>query len=447
MASVLSYSLPGKRRLPPGPPLPSLAQTLACGVRPLPVLDWCRSRYGAQFTMYPVDMPPLVFLSAWQDIRSVVTAAPSTLHPGAGAAMLTPIVGESSCMLRDEEEHLPGRCVASRGFRRDALRTHAHLVADLVEREIHTWPCDVPFPLHPRLRSLTLNVAMRTVFADDTPRLQELHAMILQMLSITGGPTLFAPRLRHLPGWRRPWKRFLRQRHEVEQRLQAVITHARRKDTRSESILDLLLQAHDSDGAPMSDQQIHAHLMSVLLAGHETTASQLAWAFQLLAHDPRVQNRLIDEIDADTNSSEYLSATVSEVLRHRPVFLFTIPRVVVTPIQIGAWTYKPPVQLLGCIYLMHHDPELYPNPHSFNPERFLENPPRAETWLPWGGGRKRCPGSHLATLEIEAVLKATLSARTVAPAAGARMEHARWRSVIVTPHAGSRVTLHKRRRP
>jgi hypothetical protein len=184
----------------------------------------------------------------------------------------------------------------------------------------------------------------------------------------------------------------------------------------------------------------------VLLAGHETTASELAWAFQLLAHNPDVQDRLIEEIDdEDGGAGAYLSATVSEVLRRRPVFLFAIPRVVSAPIQIGDWTYEPPAQLLGCIYLMHHDPELYPNPHSFQPERFLNSPPQAETWLPWGGGRKRCPGSHLATLEIEAVLKATLSKRTVAPVPGARMEHARWRSVIVTPHAGSRVTLHKRR--
>jgi cytochrome P450 len=413
-------------------------------MRPLPVLDWCRSRYGAQFTLYPVDMPPLVFLSKQRDIRSIVTAAPDTLHPGAGAAMLAPVVGESSFMLLDEEDHLPGRRVASRGFRRDALRAHAHLVADLVEREIHAWPCGVPFPLHPRLRSLTLKVAMRSVFGDETPELEELHVAILQMLSITGGPTLIAPRLRHLPGWRARWKRFLMQRREVQQRFLAAIAYARHADARSEGILDLLLQAHNPDGAPMSDQQIQAHVMSVLLAGHETTAAQLAWAFQLLAHSPHVQSRLIDEIDAASESREYLSATVSEVLRHRPVFLFTIPREVVAPIQVGEWTYKPPAQLLGCIYLMHHDPELYPNPHSFSPERFLNGPPQAETWLPWGGGRKRCPGSHLATLEMETVLKATLSARTVSPASSAHMEHARWRSVIVTPHAGSRVTLHKR---
>lgn len=395
--------------------------------------------------MSPVDMPPLVFVSAWQDIRSITMAAPDVLLPGAGAAMLAPIVGESSFMLRDADEHLPGRRVASRGFRQASLRTHAHLVADLVERAIHSWPCDVPFALDAPLRSITLSVAMRTVFARETPRMRELHATILQMLSITGGPTLIAPGLRRLPVWRRRWKNFLTQQQDVEKRLLAAIAYSRQKESRSECILDLLLQARNRDGAPMSDQQIQAHLMSVLLAGHETTAAQLAWAFQLLAHNPSVQCHLIDEIDAATEPREYLSATVSEVLRHRPVFLFTIPRVVGAPIQIGDWNYEPPAQLLGCIYLMHHDPELYPDPQSFSPERFLRTSPRAETWLPWGGGRKRCPGSHLATLEIETVLKTTLAARTVSPASSAQMEHARWRSVIVTPHAGSRVILRRRR--
>jgi cytochrome P450 len=209
------------------------------------------------------------------------------------------------------------------------------------------------------------------------------------------------------------------------------------------NVLDLLLEAHNQDGSPMSDRQVRDHLMSVILAGHETTAAELAWAFQLLAHNPVVQNRLIEEIDAGTEGSEYLVATVQEVLRHRPVFLFAIPRVVAEPIEIDGRTYRPPVQLLGCIYLMHHDPVLYPDPHEFRPERFLGAPPQPRTWLPWGGGSKRCPGHHLAVMEMQAVLQAVLATRTILPAS-VRMEHARWRSVIVTPHAGSRVVLRER---
>jgi len=194
----------------------------------------------------------------------------------------------------------------------------------------------------------------------------------------------------------------------------------------------------------MTHSQLRDNLMSLILAGHETTASQLAWAFQLLAHNPPAQTRLIEEIDENTGD-EYLTATIQEVLRHRPVFLFAIPRAVKQPIEIGAWTYRPPAHLLACIYLLHHDPDIYPEPERFRPERFLEGQPSPYMWLPWGAGRKRCPGSHLAMLEMKTVLRTVLESTTVSPASR-HMERPRWRSVIVTPHAGSRVVLRRRER-
>jgi cytochrome P450 len=149
--------------------------------------------------------------------------------------------------------------------------------------------------------------------------------------------------------------------------------------------------------------------------------------------------------DLDGGHERYLTATVHEVLRHRPVFLFTIPRVVYRPFEIAASIFHPPVQLLGCIHLMHHDPELYPQPHAFRPERFLDASPRPEIWLPWGGGRKRCPGQHLAMLEMHSVLRTILSELEIVPV-GHAVETARWRSVIVTPGQGSRILLRRRRR-
>jgi hypothetical protein len=183
--------------------------------------------------------------------------------------------------------------------------------------------------------------------------------------------------------------------------------------------------------------------MSLILAGHETTAAQLAWAFQLLAHHPQVRDRLIREIESDAGD-DYLTATIQEVLRHRCVFVFAIPRAVAEPVEIGGWTYNPPANLLACIYLVHHDKAIYPEPQVFRPERFLGSRPDPRTWIPWGGGRKRCPGLHLATMEMKVVLRTVLAERT--PHAAARqIERPRWRSVIVTPHAGSRVVLAKRR--
>ena len=219
-------------------------------------------------------------------------------------------------------------------------------------------------------------------------------------------------------------------------------------------ILAQLMLARNADGTPMSRGQLRDNVMSVILAGHETTASELAWAFQLLAHHPRVHDRLLAEIDAEAGE-DYLTATIQETLRHRPVFLFTIPRTVASPLEIGGIAYRPPARLLGCIYLMHHDRMHYRRPEEFRPERFLQDPghsgsavpseqAQAPAWLPWGGGRKRCPGLHTATMEMKTVLRTALSSVSV-HAAARSMERPLWRSVVVMPHAGSRVILRNRR--
>jgi cytochrome P450 len=432
-----------KRELPPTAPVPALLQTLACRRIPLGYFESCRARYGERFTVYPVDMPPVVFLSNPQDVHAVLTAPPTVLHPGAGVTVLTPLIGDSSFMLAEEDEHLSARRTIMPAFHRTAVQEHADLVFEIVQREVDSWPLDTAFPIHPRLRSLSLSVIIRTVFGEETPELQTLHGRLLDMLSVTTSFVLQEPRLRHLPGWRTTWKQFVQRRREVDESLFALIGRRRRGDARRGALLDMLLEAHNPDGSPMSDRQVRDQLISVILAGHETTASELAWAFQLLAHNPTMQDRLIENLDSDSDE-EYLTATIQEVLRHRPVFLFAIPRVVVKPIEIGGWTYRPPAQLLGCIYLMHHDPAIYRNPDEFRPERFLGAPPQTRTWLPWGGGRKRCPGHHLAILEMRTVLRATLATRAIMPA-GTHVEHAGWRSVIVTPHAGSQIILRKRR--
>jgi cytochrome P450 len=203
----------------------------------------------------------------------------------------------------------------------------------------------------------------------------------------------------------------------------------------------MLLVAEDPDGSELSQQQIRDNLMSMILAGHETTTGELAWAFQMLAHNPKVQDRLVEDLHG--GGEDYLIATVRETLRHKPVFVFTIPREVVAPIQIGAWTYRPPVQLAACTYLMHHNPDLYPEPHTFRPERFLGAAPQSRTWLPWGGGRKHCLGRHFAMLEVTTILRHVLSSRVVL-SASSRVEPPRWRSAILVPRNGGRVVLEER---
>jgi cytochrome P450 len=427
-----------KSELPPSPPLPTLAQTFACQRWPLAYFERCRARYGDSFTAYPVGMPPLVFLSNPKDIRAVIAAPPTVLHPGAGAAVISPLVGDSSFMLQEEEQHMCGRSAVMPAFQRRQAAEHAERIGEIVSRELASWPEDAVFATHPRLRALTLRVILTSVFEGEEIVIEALHRRLLIVLSATASLVLRESWLRHLPGWRTTWSEFLKQRHLSDELIFSLIERRRDEDSDRGDLLDMLRKSTNPDGSPLTDQQVRDHLLSVILAGHETTASELAWAFQLLAHNQQVQERLIEALASDEDTP-YLSATVQEVLRDRPVFLFTIPRAVVEPIEIGRYTYRPPVQLLGCIYLLHHDPALYADPNEFRPERFLQTP-QPFTWLPWGGGRKRCPGQHLANLEMQTVLRATLTKHTVMPAS-TRIERARWRSVIVTPHAGSRIVL------
>jgi cytochrome P450 len=434
-------------KLPSGLCFPRAVQTLVFWRSPFTYYAHCRRCRGDRFTLRAMSHPPMVFLADPSDVRDIMAASPEVLHPGEGGQTIVPIVGECSFMLLDEDEHLRGRRAVLPALQKRAVERHSGRVLDTVRNAAASWPRDTPVPLHPRLRALTLEVVLRRIFTgvehgpDD--RLSLLLDRVLAMLTVTGSVVLPLSILRRGPG-QIAWRRFVSRRSEVNTLIYALIDERLRSSRTDRDVLAALLGASNADGTPMTRVQLRDNVMSLILAGHETTASQLAWAFQLLAHNPSVQRRLIDEIDQGTGDT-YLTATIQEVLRHRPVFLFTIPRAVVQPIEIGGWTYTPPAHLLGCIYLLHHDPVAYPEPDEFRPERFLEGQPSPFTYLPWGGGRRRCPGSHLALLEMKTVLRTVLETMTVDPASR-RIERPRWRSVIVTPHAGSRVVLRSRER-
>jgi cytochrome P450 len=436
-----------KHELPPSRRLPSALQTFCCRWLPSVYLEQCHARLGDRFTVYPLDMPPLVFLSDPQDIRELLSSDPSALHPGAGSMMIAPLIGERSFMLLDEEDHICGRRAITPAFHQRMVADHTAMLTGAVEREVASWPVDTNIALHPRIRALTLRVILRAIFSDRHEALQTLHERLLDMLTVTDSIVLQEPRLRHLPGWHKTWETFVKQRAEVDEEIHDLVGRRRREaDAQHGDLLDMLLSARNPDGSAMSGREIRDNLMSMILAGHETTTGELAWAFQLLAHNPDVQGRLIEELDSGTGNAgeEYLTATVHETLRHKPVFLFALPRKVVVPVEIGGWTYRPGVHLMGCTYLMHHNPELYPDPHQFRPERFIDEAQQARTWLPWGGGRKHCLGRHFALMEVKAILREVLATRRVLPASD-RIEHPRWRSAILVPHAGGRVILRARR--
>jgi cytochrome P450 len=412
---------------------------------PFGLLERMRSRYGSRFTLKALARPPLVFIADPDEASAVFAAPPDALTPGEGGRTIVPIVGERSFMLADGETHRRGRARLARLYTAEAIAHHSELVRDLAEHEIARWPTETPIALHPCLRALTLRMILATLLGHDLDeRAPGLHAQLLSMLSISDGVLLTLPPARRVPLARARWQRFLQERAAVDATLLRLIEERRHEGSTGSEGLGLLLATRDEHDQPLTSACVRDSLMSLILAGHETTSAELAWTFQLLAHDQRVQRTLHAELDAGHDG--YLTATIQEALRHRPVFLFAIPRAVKAPIQIGAWTHLPPVHLLVCHYLLHHDPALFADPHQFAPERFLDKEPDASAWLPWGGGRKRCLGWRLAFLELQTIVAATLARYEIEPA-HPTLERPRWRSVIVTPHRGCRVVLRQRPSP
>ena len=432
----------GSSRLPPGPRKPRPLQTLGWWARPIAFLETCRARYGKRFTIRLLGTPPFVMLSDPDQVKQVFTAPAETLHPGEGARILEPIVGANSVILLDERDHMDQRKLMLPAFHGKRMERLSGLVTEVAEREVDGWPRGDAIALHPRLQALTLEIILHAVFGlDPGSRLDAIRDRLTAILAFGASPVSMVPPLR-LRG-RGPWERFVRQRDQADTLLFELIEERRSGDGDRDDVLAMLLAARREDGSPMSDQELRDELMTLLVAGHETTASELAWALERLSRAPAVVARLRDEIDADDGDA-YLTATIQETLRRRPVLPNAAPRLVKQAVGIGDWTYQPGVCLVANAYLVHHDPGIYPEPYAFRPERFLEQTPGTYTWIPFGGGRRRCLGASFATLEMKIVLRAVLEA-TDLHASGDGFELSRRRSITLSPGRGARTVLGERR--
>ena len=243
---------------------------------------------------------------------------------------------------------------------------------------------------------------------------------------------------------RGPWARFVRLRARADELVFELIDERRAEGSNRDDILAMLLSARHEDGTPMSDEEIRDELMTLLVAGHETTASELAWAFERLAREPAVLDRLLAEVGSGDGDA-YLMATIQETLRRRPVLPNAEPRLVKQPFEVGGWIYPPGVCLIANAYLVHHDPDVYEEPYAFRPERFLDEQPGTYTWIPFGGGRRRCIGASFAMLEMKIVLEAVLATHRIVPADGT-LELTRRRSITFSPRLGARTVLSERQR-
>jgi cytochrome P450 len=427
--------------LPPGPREPSWLQAARWWTRPVPFMERCRARYGPRFTIRLLGLPPFVMLTDPGEIKEVFTAPPEVLHPGQGAGLLRPIVGSNSLILLDEGAHLSQRRLMLPAFHGERIARLTDVMAEVAGAEIDGWPRHERTALHPRLQALTLEIILRTVFGlEEGARLERLRRSLTDILATATSPTSTLPPLQHDLGPRTPWGRFVRLRDKVDAELFALIDERRAEAGERDDVLALLLAARHEDGSPMSDQELRDELMTLLVAGHETTASQLAFAFERLVRTPAVLARLTAEL-ADGGGDAYLTATVQETLRRRPVLPNAAPRAVMQEIEVGGQRYPPGVCLVPNAYLIHHDSTIYPEPYAFRPERFLDESPGTYTWIPFGGGRRRCLGAAFATVEMQVVLRAVLGRTSPRAAGDGRLEVSRRRSITLSPREGAEVVL------
>jgi cytochrome P450 len=430
-------------QLPPGPRAPRLLQTIGWWSRPTAYLERCRARYGKRFTVRLIGPPPFVILSDPDEIKQMFLAPPDVLYPGEGAQILEPVLGPNSVILLDEGPHLRQRKLLLPAFHGEKMQRLSGLMSELAEREVASWPLEQPVALHSRLQRLTLEVILRAVFGlDRGARLDELSDLLAEILAFGESPLSLIPPAQRLLAGRGPVGRMERTRARADELIYALIDERRAADEPGDDVLSMLLGARDEDGQPMNDAELRDELVTALAAGHETSASQLAWAIERIAREPRIQSRLHAELDAGEDDA-YLVATINEILRRRPVLPAPEPRMVKQPIEIGGIEYPPGVVLFASAYLMHHDAAIYPDPYAFKPERFLEQAPGTYTWIPFGGGRRRCLGASFALLEMKLVLRAVLERCEMRPA-GDVPEVTRRRGITFSPSAGSNVILSRR---
>ncbi len=428
-------------KLPPGLPLPSLIQTLGWWNRPLAFHESARRRYGNRYTVRLLGAPPFVMHADPEHIREIFTASPEVLHPGEGAGILEPVVGTYSVILLDEKAHLSQRKMMLPAFHGEKMQRLDELVAEVTEREVAGWPTGSSVELHPRLQDLTLEVILRAVFGmEPGARLDGLRDALRDILTFATRPMTLVPYLQKELGGHSRWAQFIEFRKRSDALVYELIAERRATAVEdADDVMGMLLAARHEDGSPMSDKELRDELMTLLVAGHETTASSLAFGLNMLARNQRVVGEL------RSGDDDYLTATIHEILRARPVLPNAAPRLVKQPVEIGGWEYEPGACLVANSYLVHHDPEIYEDPYSFQPERFLDEGPGTYTWIPFGGGRRRCIGASFALLKMKTVLREVVERYDFEPGVNGA-EVSRRRSITISPRFGASTVLRSRER-
>ncbi|MBA2349459.1 MAG: cytochrome P450, partial [Solirubrobacterales bacterium] len=422
--------------LPPGPRAPATVQVLGMALRQRPYLERQRRRYGALFTIKALAVGRFVVLSDPTLVKQVFTADPKVLHAG-DHSPLRAVLGEHSLLGIDEGRHLEQRRLLLPPFKGQRMRAYEGLIEEVASAEIDRFPVGTPFPVGPAMQRITLRAILRAVFGATGRELHELEELLPPWTEQGSRLSLLIPLQRDL-GPRSPWGRFLRLRARIDVVLDRLIAIAREDPELEEraDVLALLVQSTHLDGSRVADAEIRDQLVTMLAAGHETTAHQLSWAVERLSRHPEILARLVEEVDAGGRALR--DATIKELQRVRSV-IPAAGRYTMEPYELGGHLLPADIHIACAASLTHFDPRLFDRPERFDPDRFLTARPDTYAWLPFGGGLRRCIGASFAHMEMDVVLRVLLE-RVRIEATSAPDERERFRGVAIAPALGGVAT-------
>jgi cytochrome P450 family 135 len=401
----------------------------------------CQDRYGDIFRLKVAYEGTWVMLADPDAVKQVFTGDPRVFHAGEGNQILASVLGHNSILVLDEKPHMSQRRLLLPPFHGERMQGYAEAMSEIAAAEIGSWPAGTPYELRPRMQAITLDIILRTVFGvREGERMAELRDALREFLDLTTNPRLLLPLLLAGPQRVRRFGPFRRRIERVDHLIYREIADRRRSGDleQRDDILSLLIAARHEDGSRMGDEEMRDELLTLLVAGHETTATSLAWAVERLSRHPQKLDRLRGEVEAG-GSEDYLTATIQETLRLRPVISIVIRRLT-EPVEIGGYELPAGLSVTPSIYLVHRNPKIYPDPEAFKPERFLDNPPGTYTWIPFGGGVRRCLGASFAQFEMAVVLKELVRRRQIRPA-DPRPERIFRRAITETPRHNAKVIL------
>ncbi|MHA7652926.1 cytochrome P450 [Mycobacterium sp. ML4] len=426
---------------PPGPRWPAAVQSVLFQRHRSWFLPAMARRYGDVFSLrVPPYADHLVVFHRPEHIKEIFAADPHDLHAGKGNQILGPVMGEHSVLLTDEAEHARARRLLMPAFNGASLRGYRSFVASLARAEIDRWKPGTELRALDRMNELTLDVIMRVVFGVTDARTRDQLAPRLNRI-VDISPIILLGWVFPMLGRFGPWKRFRHNQNEIDEVLYVEIERRRRAADLSErsDVLSRLLQAgHQSDDAPLTDTELRDQLVTLLLAGHETTASALAWTLHELARHPDVQHRA--HLAARDNDDTYLEAVLKEAMRLHPVIASTARKLTRDQV-IGGWDLPAGTVVNTSILLAHQRRDSYPDAHTYRPDRFLEHEVAPNTWLPFGGGVRRCIGAGFSLMEGTTVLREILTRYILAPSVGNGTERGRVRNITNVPRQGARIAV------